>query len=299
MTEDFKQLKRQAKSDLEEAQILYRKKKRRLGTGEREELKGIIHEMEQGLKAKDEPGLAKVLKGYQDFKGAHFSGIQINKTWETIKELLWIVLIVLLIRWLAIEPFRIPSGSMIPTLLVGDQLMVNKFIYGWQIPFTTRHLTNFKKPERGEIIVFKFPDNPREDYVKRVVGLPGDQVMMRDGILFINGREVPRQYVAAYAGPDDGGFCAEYDLYLEKLDSREHQLILCHRSHLGDDYGPVDVPEGYLFGMGDNRDNSADSRTWGFIPQDNIKGRAWFIHLPLNPANHYLPRWNRFFKMIR
>jgi len=188
---------------------------------------------------------------------------------------------------------------MIPTLLVGDQLMVNKFIYGWQIPFTTKKITNFKKPERGEIIVFKFPYDIREDYVKRVVGISGDEIMMRDGALYLNGKEVQRQYVGAYDGPIDGGFCSAYDLYIEKLDKVEHPIILCQRSHIGDDFGPVIVPEGNLFAMGDNRDNSADSRSFGFVPVQNIKGRAWFIHLPLDPDRHYLPRWNRFFKIIK
>jgi len=299
MITEFKEIKKRAKSELEEAEILFRKNKRKLSPEDREQFKNIIQSLAQGLKSKDAEALEKSISEYKFFREKHFSGVKINKTWETLKEILWILLIVFLIRWLAIEPFRIPSGSMIPTLLVGDQLMVNKFIYGWQIPLTTKKLTNFKKPERGEIIVFKFPKNTREDYVKRVVGVPGDRVMMRDGVLFINDKEVPRQYVSPYTGPIDAGFCSEYDLYLEKLGKIEHQMILCHRSHIGDDFGPVDIPKGYLWVMGDNRDNSSDSRSWGLVPMENIKGRAWFIHLPLDPSRHYIPRWNRFFKRIR
>ncbi len=298
MTEDFKSLKKQVKADLEDAQILFRKRKRKLAAEDRESFSALIEAMEGALKDNNPEALAKSRDEFKAFRDAHFAGIHINRTWETVKEILWILFIVFMIRWLLIEPFRIPSGSMIPTLLVGDQLMVNKLVYGWQIPLTTRKLTNFKKPERGEVIVFKFPLKTSEDYVKRVVGLPGDEIMLRDGVLLVNGKEVKRQYASPYDGPTDGGFCPSNDLYEEQLGKAQHPIILCHSAQ-SEDFGPVTVPPGHVFGMGDNRDNSSDSRVWGFIPMSNIKGRAWFIHLPLDPERHYLPRWNRFFKVIR
>ena len=300
MSSAFRELRNQVKRELEDTRILYRKYRRQLSPEEKKQLKELRRALTRSLKRKDYQECQKNLSELTAFRKKVFPQVRINRTWETIKEIFWILLIVFLIRWLIIEPFRIPSGSMIPTLLVGDQLMVNKFIYGIQIPLTTKKIIHFKKPQRGEVIIFKYPHNPREDYVKRVVGIEGDEVMIRDGELFINGRKVYRKYLGPYQGPvEPAPFCPAYDLYLERIDSRKHQIILCQRSHTNDDFGPVRVPKGMVFVMGDNRDNSADSRIWGFVPLENIKGRAMFIHLPLNPSHYYLPRWKRFFKWVR
>jgi signal peptidase I len=299
MPDTWTDLKKSAKLELDDGQYFLRKAKRSLSKEDAERAKGLFKEIQNALKTKDEAKLAATLKEYSEFKRDHFSAVHFNKTWETVKELLWIVIIVLTIRWLLIEPFRIPSGSMIPNLLVGDQLMVNKLTYGWMIPFTTKKLTNFKTPKRGDVIVFKFPDNPREDYVKRVIGVPGDEVSYQDSVLYINGKEVTREYVGPYNGPTDHDFCPEHDLYVEALDGVRHDMILCRRSHTGDSFDTIKVPPGKLWAMGDNRDNSSDSRVWGFVPIENIKGRALFIHLPLDPDNHYLPKWGRFFKVIK
>jgi len=222
-----------------------------------------------------------------------------NQLWDTTKALLIAVSIALFIRWMFIEPFRIPSGSMIPTLLDGDQLMVNKLVYGPNVPFSTKKLWLPRPPRRGEVIVFRFPQNPSQDYIKRVVGIPGDTVQIIDGMLYLNGKEVPREYVGPYTPPGEEDV---YDLYREVLDGATHQIIqLRHSSPFLSapaNFGPVKVPPNRLFAMGDNRDKSADSRQWGFVPFDNLKGEAMFIHLPLNPENHYLPRWNRFFMWI-
>jgi len=299
MTDNWKEMKNKAKNELEEGRILFKKARRSLTQEQQQQARALFKELAAGIKTKDQKNLGSVLEKYDAFKESHFSQIRFNRAWETIKELFWIILVVFFIRWILVEPFRIPSGSMIPTLLVGDQLMVNKLVYGVQIPLTTKKLFNLKKPERGDVIVFKYPPNPREDYVKRVVGVAGDEITMRDGQLFVNGKEVPRSYVEPYTGPSDTGFCENYDLFSEELDHASHPMLLCHRSHQGEDFPAVRVPEGAVFGMGDNRDNSQDSRYWGMIPTNNIKGKALFIHLPLDPTRHYLPRWNRFFKWIR
>jgi signal peptidase I len=300
MSEKWSELKKQAKSELEEARFLPRKARRALAPEQKRVAAQLIKTIKTALKSKDEKALSEALAKYSAFKEKHLSGIRINKAWENIKELIWIVLIVLFIRWIFIEPFRIPSGSMVPTLLVGDQLMVNKLVYGPQIPFTTRKLFNLKNPKRGDVIIFKYPPHPSgSPYVKRVVGLGGDEVMVKHGQLFLNGQAVPRENKGLYTGPNDAMPCAEADLLEENLEGVRHNILLCHASHEDDNYGPVKVPEGDVFGMGDNRDNSADSRYWGFIPLGHIKGKAMFIHLPLDPDRHYLPRWNRFFKWIR
>ena len=299
MAESFRELKKQAKRELEEARILIRSARKKMSAEDKKRAKELLKAIEDSLGRKEMEGLEKALEEFKVFRDEHWAGIKINRAWETIKELFWVVLIVVLIRWLLIEPFRIPTGSMVPTLLVGDQLMVNKLVYGVQIPFTTKKLFNLKKPKRGEVVVFKYPKNPNQDYVKRVIGVSGDEVRVKDGWLYINDKAVEREYLGIYDGPIDGGFCLSYELYLEKIDGKEHEMILCQTSHFGDDYGPVIVPENSIFAMGDNRDNSEDSRSWGFVPLDNIKGKAMFIHLPLDPDNHYLPRWKRFFKRIR
>jgi len=299
MTESFRELKKQAKRELDEARILIRKFRKKMSAEDKRHSKELLRAIEDSLGEKDIEGLKRALEEFRAFRDEHLAGIKINRAWETVKELFWVVLIVVLIRWLLIEPFRIPTGSMVPTLLVGDQLMVNKLVYGVQIPFTTKKLFNLKKPKPGEVVVFKYPKNPNQDYVKRVIGVSGDEVMVKDGWLYINGATVEREYLGVYDGPIDSGFCLNYELYLEKIDSKEHGMILCQTSHFGDDYGPVVVPENSIFAMGDNRDNSEDSRSWGFVPLDNVKGKAMFIHLPLDPENHYLPRWERFFKRIR
>ncbi len=300
MEKKWKELAEAAKAELSDYPLLFKKARRSLSEDERESASALIKSVRQSFSDRDEAGLQKSLAGYQAFKSKYFSRIHFNRYWETAKEIFWVALVVLCIRWILIEPYRIPSGSMIPTLLVGDQLMVNKLTYGVQIPFTTKALFTLKTPKRGDVIIFKYPPKPTEPaYVKRVVGLPGDEVMVRQGQLLINGREVPRQPAGVYTGPNDRSPCSSMYRFVENLDGVSHNILLCHGSHEADNFGPVRVPPGNLFGMGDNRDNSADSRTWGFIPLGNLKGRALFIHLPLNPQNHYLPRWTRFFKMIR
>jgi signal peptidase I len=291
----WQELKKQAKSELEQARFLLKK------APEHKQAAGpILNAVKSAIKQKDQADLEVALKEFEAFKKEHLSGIRINKAWENVKELLWIVLVVLFIRWIFIEPYRIPSGSMIPTLLVGDQLMVNKLIYGVQIPFTTKKLFNLKSPQRGDVIIFKFPPNPSgSPYVKRVTGVAGDQVEVRMGRLFINQKPVPNTLQGTYDGPNDNMPCASADSFEENLDGVLHQIILCHGTHEADNFGPVKVPPGAVFGMGDNRDNSADSRYWGFIPIGNIKGKALIIHLPLDPDRHYLPRWDRFFKPIK
>jgi len=300
MAENWKELSKKAKAELEEAKPLLRKAERKLAPEQKQEARELVKAVKVALRSKDEKILAAALSNYSEFKQRKLSGIRVNKLWENIRDLVWILAIVLFVRWIFIEPYRIPSGSMVPTLLVGDQLMVNKLIYGVQIPFTTKKLLNLKSPRRGDIIIFKFPPHPTgSPYVKRVVAVAGDEVSVKEGQLYINNKPVPRQYQGPYTGPNDPMPCADVDLLEENLDSVRHSILLCHTDHEDNNFGPVKVPKGAVFGMGDNRDNSADSRYWGFIPLGHIKGKALFIHLPLDPTRHYFPRWERFFKIIK
>jgi signal peptidase I len=189
------------------------------------------------------------------------------------------VAIALLLRAFVVEAFQIPSGSMIPTLEVGDHIFVAKFSYGLGIPFTNTKVFEMALPKRGDVIVFKFPLDPSTDYIKRVVGLPGDRIELRQNELFINDRPVPREHVGAYRYSEGGrGFPdeRECDLWNETLDGARHDEIQ-EMNRPPQSYAPFVVPAGNVFVMGDNRDNSSDSRVWGTVKHDLIKGKALIV----------------------
>lgn len=224
---------------------------------------------------------------------------------EYVEALLTAVFLAFFIRSFVVEPFKIPSKSMVPTLLVGDHIFVNKFIYGFRIPWTKKWLVHFSEPKRGDVIVFIYPQDEKLDFIKRVVGLPDDHVRFHDGILYVNDlevtqKEIPviginphdnRQLVLAPAEaaeipppfkglPFSQGF-EEYKVELENLTGYEHFI---QRSRLmpNDEDVDVVVPPDHYFVMGDNRDQSADSRVWGFVPRNNLKGKAMFIWLSID-----------------
>ncbi len=295
-----RKLKKHAKYKLAEAELLLKRGRRTLSPDVARSVQEALEKARKTLKQKNWEILSHELDQLEKLTETHLAVYQPNRWWETIKALLIAVAIALFIRWLFIEPFRIPSGSMVPTLLIGDQLMVNKLVYGPNIPFTTRKIFLPRSPRRGEVIVFKYPHDIHEDYIKRVVGLPGDEVMIADGNIYINGDKVKRVFERTVDYKEDECGCFEgCDVFAEQLGEANHRIYLCHRNHAGVEYPAQRVPEGHFFAMGDNRDTSSDSRRWGYVPFDNLKGKAMFIHLPLNPKSHYLPRWNRFFKGIK
>lgn len=194
-----------------------------------------------------------------------------------------------------IQAFKIPSESMQNTLLVGDHLFVNKAAYGFRIPFTNVRFGELSPIKKGDIIVFQFPAKDRSqincgesqygrDFVKRVIGLPGDTVEVKERELFVNGEKVPLQGYERYENIQREAYQPEEDLELYQKVWENHQLDNYYGIYLRDNFGPVTVPENHYFGMGDNRDNSCDSRFWGPIPRENIKGKAWFIHWPVSRA---------------
>ena len=192
------------------------------------------------------------------------------------------VLLALFIRTFVVQAFKIPSGSMLPTLLIGDHLLVNKFMYGVKMPFTGKLLIPYNEPERGDVVVFRFPKDRSVDYIKRVIGTPGDTVEIREKKVYINGEPIDDPY-AHISTPS----------------------ILNANASPRDNFGPVLVPDDRIFVMGDNRDNSYDSRFWGFVDQRDILGKAfilywsWDIDKPLLSLDRLASiRWKRLANII-
>lgn len=193
------------------------------------------------------------------------------------------VAVALGIRAFLFEPFSIPSGSMLPTLQIGDYVVVSKFAYGVRMPFTNEMLWQSAEPKRGDVIVFERPTPPSENLIKRVIGLPGETVRIEDGVVFVDGEKQPRELLETAFPIDDydertGRWVAtRADLYVEKLDEgadATHPHFVLEQIRGRAPEGPFKVPAGHVLVLGDNRDNSADSRVWGFVPLGNIRGRA-------------------------
>jgi signal peptidase I len=245
----------------------------------------------------------------------------VKKLWEQASTLLLAVAIALSIRAFVIEPFRIPSGSMLPTLLIGDHLFVNKFVYGIKIPFTDLRLPGLRKPRRGDVVVFSVardgseriipadrrPDLPRDDFVKRIVGLPGDRVEVRGGRVYVNDQRIDLLETGEVFPGERGGRLL---VMQERLDGCPH-AVLDDPHQLGLQRAPFTIQEGRYFMLGDNRDHSNDSRSWGTVRLEELKGPAFVLYWSwdvngsflqfLNPINWITAekRWGRIFRRVR
>jgi signal peptidase I len=198
---------------------------------------------------------------------------------EYSRSLFPVLLIVLLFRSFLFEPFKIPSGSMIPTLLIGDFIVVNKFAYGLRLPVLHTKFLDTGEPQRGDVIVFRYPVDPSVNFIKRLVGLPGDTITYRNKQLFINGEEVTAVEQGRFRSSEVKCTTPRSDAirYRETLGEIEHDILLHQNS--GGRAGQWEVPEGHYFVMGDNRDRSNDSREWDFVPEENLMGKAVGIWL--------------------
>ncbi len=194
-----------------------------------------------------------------------------------------ILLIVLLLRSFLVEPFRIPSGSMMPTLLIGDFILVNKHAYGIRLPVLHSKIVDMGQPARGDIVVFRFPKDPRVDYIKRVIGLPGDRIAYYNKQLFVNGTAVKQTALAEYQGLGQGSNMSGATLLTEDLTGVSHDILI--REGQPSVQGEFTVPDRHYFVMGDNRDNSNDSRYWGTVPEENLLGKAFLIWMNFDLEN--------------
>jgi len=198
---------------------------------------------------------------------------------EYSRSLFPVLLIVLLFRSFLFEPFKIPSGSMIPTLLIGDFIVVNKFAYGLRLPVANIKFVPIGEPERGDVVVFRYPVDPKVNFIKRLVGLPGDTITYRNKELFVNGEKVQAAEQGRFTSSDVKCSTPPSDArrLTETLGNVEHDILIHGNSGSRD--GQWVVPESHFFVMGDNRDRSNDSREWGFVPEENLMGRAVGIWL--------------------
>lgn len=201
---------------------------------------------------------------------------------EYSKSFFPVLLVVFLLRGFVVEPFRIPSGSMLPSLYIGDFILVNKFAYGIKLPVLNKKIIDIDEPERGDVVVFRYPRDPSLDYIKRVIGLPGDHIAYYNKVLYVNNKPVARDYVGQYMGP---GQTSAND-YTEKLEGSEHSILLLP-ARPNNLQGEWIVPEKTFFVMGDNRDNSNDSRVWGPVPENHLVGKAFMIWMHFSDEMHF------------
>ena len=197
-----------------------------------------------------------------------------SKTQEYVEAIIIAILIAVFIRTFIIQAFKIPSRSMVPTLLVGDHLLVNKFIYGVKLPYFRKIIIPVSEPQRGDIVVFIYPNDRSKDFIKRVIGIGGDTIEINNKKIFINGKEYT----------DTFGIYSDSVIYPRTMQPR-------------DNYGPVTVPKGSIFVMGDNRDESADSRFWGFVDLKDVEGKAFIIYWSWDRDDSSL-RWRRLGNLI-
>ena len=309
-----KQAAVEARHMIKEARRILRKKSYRIPESVARVVSGAVDEVDSALGDSDFERLRRAISVLDDKMDEHLAFARKSTLREYSESIGVAVAVALLLRAFVVEAFQIPSSSMVPTLEVGDHIFVSKFAYGIGIPFTNTKLLELRSPARGDVIVFKYPVDPSIDYIKRVVGLPGDEIEVRRNEVFVNGRAVPREKddkpcryfdVQQGSGVRDDHDC---ELWAETLDGKRHATIHEPSRNGGfggsHDSGRYKVPLGSVFVMGDNRDNSSDSRVWGPVSHELIKGKALIVWWSRGNADGLWGlskgwwqsiRWTRFF----
>jgi signal peptidase I len=297
---------KEAKLLLREGRRVLRKYAHRLTPKQTVEVREAVDKLDASVRARDWEKLTTALAALDKRLDDHLAFARKSTTREYIESIAVAVLIALFLRAFVVEAFKIPSGSMIPTLQVGDHIFVNKFIYGVRVPWTNvKFGMEYRRPRRGEVIVFKYPREPDKDFIKRIVAVAGDTVEVRDdSTVVVNGKPIPRH---AVDGP------CEYEDFREDTGRWEIGHCKGWQEQVGDlsyttindkfsiarSSPPQVVPPDSVFVMGDNRDNSHDSRFWGFVPYDHIKGKAMIIWFSIGKISAEDPWGLRFLKAIR
>lgn len=309
-----KKLRKEARQLLREAKKLYRRARKRLAPETRDRIEREIKALGQAL-GMDGGSCWQAYRALASSVETHLKFARKSGTREVVESLLFALAFAFVLRTFLVEPFKIPTRSMVPTLMEGDQLFVTKLSYGLRLPFIDRYIARFSEPQRGDVIVFAFPRKEAaihlartnsgcmqaesltedKDYIKRIIGVAGDTVEMIEQTVYVNGVPIPQQ-------PFYQRVVSDY-MYLTDR-RREYWNIEHHGSARyttithempASHFGPITVAPGHVFCMGDNRDNSADSRCWGQVPVDNIKGKAQMIWWS---TGAYGPRWERMFTKI-
>ena len=295
-----RRIRRESRHILREVHRILRRHAARVSDETEQEIREAAADLEHSRNAGEYGRLRRKIERVDRLIDKHFSRYRKSAMREYVESIGIAVLIALLLRAFVVEAFKIPSTSMIPTLKVGDHIFVSKFIYGLRIPWTNIKFFT-QQPKRGEVIVFIYPKEPDKDFIKRVVAVGGDTVEVRNNLIYVNGEAVERRrldepcrYPDTQEGFEDWSYrgCV---LYEETVEGNRYNVVQDADS-IPDDFGPFEVPDGYVFVMGDNRDNSHDSRGWGPVPLSYIKGKAliiwWSRGLP------HGVRWNRLFDLV-
>jgi len=275
----WRRARAEAKHLTKEARRILRRKSFRIPQSVADTVRAAVTEVDEALRTQDLERMRGAIGALDEVMDDKLAFARKSTLREYSESIGIAVAIALLLRAFVVEAFQIPSGSMIPTLQVGDHIFVSKFSYGLGIPFTNKKILEISQPSRGDVIVFKYPLDPNTHYIKRVVGLPGDTIEVRQNEVFINGHPAPREHIGTYKYSDTGsmdGDDREVQLWAETSGDVRHQELQDERPY-AHNFPAFTVPKGNVFVMGDNRDNSSDSRVWGPVSHELIKGRALVV----------------------
>ena len=306
--------RKEATKALAEARKLYKRGKKQLTADRRREIENAINTLDSALKDKTHSCIP-AHRALREIVNKRLAFVSKSSGREIVESLIFALIFALILRTFLIEPFKIPTRSMVPTLLEGDQLFVTKLSYGIRLPIINKYVAHFSQPQRGDVVVFAFPNESaanylartnsgclpiesladEKDYIKRIIGVEGDTVEVIDQVVYVNGEPIAQQ-------PFYERTVSDYRYLSDRLVEHWNRETLENATFTtithdipSSHFGPIKVEPGHVFAMGDNRDNSADSRCWGQVPVDNIKGRAQIIWWS---SGSLTPRWNRMFTWI-